>query len=120
MPSCQDQYYIAEGQPTRALNRRSTPNKIGGVSTIRNNASRLAHKASPRRGHEKEMCGSRNHLRAIVRNINLQGEPYEPLYLDDDKYDEIITSSMERNCGNSNGAGNRKGKGPHPGQVQLN
>jgi len=70
--------------------------------------------------YESLMCGSRNHLRAFVRNINLQGEPYEPLYLDDDKYDEIITSSMERNCGNSNGAGNRKGKGPHPGQVQLN
>ena len=74
--------------------------------------------------YESLMCGSRNHLRAFVRNINLRGEPYEPVYLVGDEYDgvydAIIGSSMERNCGNSNGEGHRKGKGPHHDRVQLN
>lgn len=61
--------------------------------------------------YESLMCGSRNHLRAFVRNIELQGEPYIPLYLEDDEFDEIMSSSMDRNCGNSNGEGHRKG--PH-------
>jgi hypothetical protein len=63
--------------------------------------------------YESLMCGSRNHLRAFVRNINLQGEPYEPLHLDDDEYNAIIIGLMERDCGNSNGAGHKKG--PHHG-----
>lgn len=70
--------------------------------------------------YESLMCGSRNHLRAFVRNINLQGEAYEPLYLEDDEYEEIITSSMERDCGHSMGEGHEKGKGPHHDRVQLN
>jgi len=70
--------------------------------------------------YESLLCGSRNHLRAFVRNINLQGEPYEPVYLEDAEYDAIIASPMERNCGNSNGAGDRKGKGPHHDRVHLN
>lgn len=71
--------------------------------------------------YESLMCGSRNHLRAFVRNINLQGEPYVPVYLVGELeviFNSIIDSSMERDCGNSNGAGHRKG--PYHGRVQMN
>lgn len=37
--------------------------------------------------------GSRNHLRAFVRNLDNQGETYVPQYLSQAVYDEIINSS---------------------------
>jgi hypothetical protein len=40
--------------------------------------------------------GSRNHLRAFVRNIERQGESYSPQYISQELYDSIISSSMER------------------------
>ena len=52
--------------------------------------------------------GSRNHLRAFVRNISNQGETYEPQYMSGDAYEEIINSDMERG---GNGKGKRYGKG---------
>jgi hypothetical protein len=54
--------------------------------------------------------GSRNHLRAFVRNITNQGETYEPQYMNGDAYNEIINSEMERG-GKGNGKGKKDGKG---------
>lgn len=34
--------------------------------------------------------GSENHLKAFVRNLNAAGIEYEPQYLDEDYYNEII------------------------------
>jgi hypothetical protein len=52
--------------------------------------------------------GSRNHLRAFVRNITNQGETYEPQYMNGDAYEEIIKTDMERG---GKGKGKRYGKG---------
>lgn len=52
------------------------------------------------------LSGSKNHLRAFVRNIDAQGEEYSPVYLDIDNFDTIINSENER--GNkSRGKGNK-------------
>ena len=40
--------------------------------------------------------GSRNHLRAFVRTLSRQGFVYEPQYLDEVLYNEIINSTYER------------------------
>ncbi len=45
--------------------------------------------------YENLMKGSRNHLRAFVRNLENQGIDYVPLYLDTDEYERIINSPME-------------------------
>ena len=42
------------------------------------------------------MKGSRNHLRAFVRNLDMQGVSYVPQYLDQASYDAIINSGSER------------------------
>lgn len=48
--------------------------------------------------------GSKNHLRAFVRNIAAQGEEYSPVYLDIDYFSTVISSENEN--------GNRRyGKG---------
>lgn len=39
--------------------------------------------------------GSRNHLRAFVRNLAARGITYEPAYLSQEDYDDIILSDME-------------------------
>jgi len=54
--------------------------------------------------YESLLCGSRNHLRAFVANIESDGGVYESqLYPDDSEWvafiDSIIDSPMERNCG---------------------
>ena len=54
--------------------------------------------------------GSRNHLRAFVRNISNQGETYEPQYMKQEAFDVIINSEMERG-GKGNGKGKKDGKG---------
>lgn len=41
------------------------------------------------------MKGSRNHLRAFVRNLDMQGVNYVPQYLDQASYDAIINSATE-------------------------
>lgn len=46
--------------------------------------------------YQNLMRGSENHLRAFVRNINKRGSNYEPLYLDQALYNEIINSPMQR------------------------
>ena len=40
--------------------------------------------------------GSRNHLRAFVRNLSQQGVTYEPKFLDQDEYEDIVNSDIER------------------------
>ncbi len=42
------------------------------------------------------MKGSRNHLRAFVKNLANIGVTYEPQYLDQETYDAIISTPMER------------------------
>ena len=39
--------------------------------------------------------GSRNHLRAFVHNLANRGVTYEPIYLSQDEYEDIILSDME-------------------------
>lgn len=45
--------------------------------------------------YENLMRGSRNHLRAFVRNLSMRDIIYKPQYLSQNEYDEIINSSME-------------------------
>jgi len=40
--------------------------------------------------------GSRNHLRAFVKNIELRGSSYTPKYISKEMYDSIISSDHER------------------------
>ncbi len=46
--------------------------------------------------YENLLKGSRNHLRAFVRNMSQLGETYTPQYLTQEAYDSIINSPMER------------------------
>lgn len=46
--------------------------------------------------YENLMRGSRNHLRAYVRNLDRRGITYEPQYLTEEQYLIIITSERER------------------------
>lgn len=43
--------------------------------------------------------GSRNHLRAFVRQLEQQGETYEPALLSEQAYNAIISSDTERGVG---------------------
>jgi hypothetical protein len=45
--------------------------------------------------YENLMKGSRNHLRAFVRNLEGQGVVYQPQYLSQDVYDAIINADFE-------------------------
>lgn len=47
--------------------------------------------------YESLMKGSRNHLRAFVKNLANQGVDYTPSHLSQDAYDAIINSAMETN-----------------------
>ncbi|MCF6203699.1 MAG: DUF2202 domain-containing protein [Methylococcaceae bacterium] len=58
--------------------------------------------------YENLLRGSRNHLRAFVRQLESMGVVYESLVLDQAVADAIVNSPMER--GSSNGKG-RKGQG---------
>ncbi len=46
--------------------------------------------------YENLYRGSRNHLRAFVRNLDRQGVTYEPVVLDPADYQKIIDSDWER------------------------
>ena len=59
--------------------------------------------------YENLLRGSRNHLRAFVRNIENQALTYEPQYLTQDAYQIIIDSEMEKG-GNGKGNGKRRGR----------
>lgn len=45
--------------------------------------------------YENLQKGSRNHLRAFVKNLTNRGIIYDPQYLSQDKYDQIINGNME-------------------------
>lgn len=55
--------------------------------------------------YDNLLRGSRNHIRAFVRNISNQGVTYLPEYMEEEAFEEIINSEMERG-----GKGKRKGK----------
>ncbi len=57
--------------------------------------------------YENLLRGSRNHLRAFVRNLNAQGVEYSAQYMDQGDFMTIISSDMEK----GNKKGKRKGKG---------
>lgn len=48
--------------------------------------------------YRKLHCGSRNHLRAFVRQIESRGLVYEAQVLSQDEVDLIVDSPMERRC----------------------
>jgi len=50
--------------------------------------------------YESLMCGSRNHLRAYIRQIQSNGGSYTPEVLDETTFWEIAHSDMETDCGN--------------------
>lgn len=49
--------------------------------------------------YESLMCGSRNHLRAFVRNLESVGEPYVNRFLPEEEFLAIVESDFERDCG---------------------
>ncbi|MBK8943975.1 MAG: DUF2202 domain-containing protein [Ignavibacteriae bacterium] len=49
------------------------------------------------------MRGSRNHLRAFVKNLNTQNVSYKAQYLDDEQFQTIVTSEAERGTGRGRG-----------------
>ncbi len=75
--------------------------------------------------YQNLMKGSRNHLRAFIRNIERNGDTYTPQFITKEEYERIISSDWERGAvdangnlinkgngnGNGNGKGNKKGKG---------
>ena len=76
--------------------------------------------------YESLLCGSRNHLRAFVGQIESNGGDYEPYFLTQAELNAIVDSPKERDCGgnqrgnghgggddddNGKGKGNRKGNG---------
>lgn len=79
--------------------------------------------------------GSRNHLRAFIRQLDRLGETYEPQYLSPEDFEYIISTKQEKGnaiCGtcpgggqgNGNGQGNGTGicdgSGPHGNGGQVN
>ena len=59
--------------------------------------------------YESLLCGSRNHLRAFVGQIESRGDVYEPIILSDAELAAIVDTPMERDCGG--GGRNQGGKG---------
>jgi len=49
--------------------------------------------------YESLMCGSRNHLRAFIRQIESNGASYTPGVLDPDIFRAIAYSPVEQDCG---------------------
>jgi hypothetical protein len=49
--------------------------------------------------YESLMCGSRNHLRAFIRQIEINGGSYTPVVLEAEEFWEIAYSDMEQDCG---------------------
>jgi hypothetical protein len=56
--------------------------------------------------------GSRNHLRAFVSSLERQGVEYEPEYLSQEAYREILNGETER----GGGPGSQGGRGSRGGQ----
>jgi len=43
--------------------------------------------------------GSRNHMRAFVRNLDQRGVAYSPVYISQADFDAIVSSSMQQGAG---------------------
>ena len=65
--------------------------------------------------YEGLLCGSRNHLRAFVGQIESNGGDYDPYFLDPVELDAIVDSPKERDCG-----GNHRGNGHEGGHDNDN
>jgi hypothetical protein len=66
-------------------------------------------KADILRVYQNLAKGSRNHLRAFVRNLQQQDEQsYQPQYLDQETYEDIVSTYVEQ--GNGRGGGRSRGK----------
>jgi hypothetical protein len=63
--------------------------------------------------------GSRNHMRAFVRNLNKTDATYEPRYISEEMYTSIIESEMEKGSKLCNGEGDGK-KGNNKGNCKSN
>jgi len=64
--------------------------------------------------YEHLLCGSLNHLRAFVRQIELNGEEYEPTFFSYEELAAIVGTQTRRGCGftdNSNGRGTKERRG---------
>lgn len=48
--------------------------------------------------------GSRNHLRSFTSQLEREGETYEPQYISEDEYEDIVGSDRERGSGMGDGA----------------
>jgi hypothetical protein len=60
--------------------------------------------------YEHLVCGSSNHLRAFVKQLDLWGGSYDPLDLDDDELAAIVKPPIARKCGNERKSGTMKDK----------
>lgn len=61
--------------------------------------------------YENLMRGSRNHLRAFTKQLESYSESYDPQYLSQDEYDEIVGSERETGNGMSSGQGGQGARG---------
>lgn len=57
--------------------------------------------------YESLVCGSGNHLRAFVGQLDLNGAPYTPTVIPEEVFLAIINTPFERDCGTSVRKGNR-------------
>ncbi len=56
--------------------------------------------------------GSRNHMRAFIRQLEAQGVDYTPIYLSQDEFDEIVSTPTEQGSGHGGqGGGHGQGQG---------
>ncbi len=62
------------------------------------NATAATTHADLQKAYANLQCGSRNHLRAFVRNLEAAGVVYEAQHLPQKTVDAILSSPMER-CG---------------------
>ena len=71
--------------------------------------------------------GSRNHLRAFIRNLERNGETYTPQFISQARFDEILAGEQERGAVDAsgkatgvqgNGQGNGRGQGQSVGHGQ--
>lgn len=69
-----------------------------------------ADKADIVRLYTNLMKGSENHLRAFVSNLKVRGETYEPQYLSQAAYDQIIGSSNTSGNAGATGRNGRRGR----------
>ena len=58
-----------------------------------------AHNEDIETTYESLLCGSRNHLRAFVGQLESIGVIYQPTVIGEDVFLDIVTSGVERDCG---------------------